>query len=202
MTSSPRSGASTERCGESPGATQSPTLLRADIREARQRVALIDAQLREYFGGVDLAEHVAVAPPAGGPCRGTVRVLLAEDNITNQQVALRILKNLGWSADAVANGAEAVKALEAVPYDLVLMDVQMPVMDGFEATRLIRSPQSAVKNHLVPIIAMTAHAMQGDRERCLGAGMNDYITKPVSPKALAGVLERWLEPDSPGESAA
>jgi PAS domain S-box-containing protein len=120
------------------------------------------------------------------------RILLAEDNFTNQQVALGILKKLGLRADAVANGAEALKSLETVPYDLVLMDVQMPEMDGYEATQQIRNPQSAVTNHGIPIIAMTAHAMQGDRERCLEAGMNDYVTKPVSPQALAEALDKWL----------
>ena len=123
------------------------------------------------------------------------RILLAEDNITNQQVALGILRKLGLSADAVANGAEAVKALETIPYDLVLMDVQMPEMDGIEATRQIRDPQSAVTNHGIPIIAMTAHAMQGDRERCLDACMNDYITKPVNPRMLAEALDKWLPKD-------
>jgi CheY-like chemotaxis protein len=127
-----------------------------------------------------------------------VRILLAEDNITNQQVAVGILKKLGLRADAVANGAEAVKALEALPYDLVLMDVQMPEMNGLEATRHIRNPQSAVRNHQIPIIAMTAGAMQGDREKCLEAGMNDYVSKPISPQALAEALDKWL----PREAAA
>jgi PAS domain S-box-containing protein len=120
------------------------------------------------------------------------RILLAEDNITNQQVALGILKKLGLRADAVANGAEALKALETLPYDLVLMDVQMPEMDGFEATRQIRNYKSTGFNSRIPIIAMTAHAMQGDREDCLQAGMNDYVTKPVSPLALAEALDKWL----------
>jgi len=124
--------------------------------------------------------------------RRAVRILLAEDNITNQEVAVGILKKMGLRADAVANGAEAVKALGTLPYDLVLMDVQMPEMDGLEATREIRNPKSAIPNHQIPIIAMTAHAMQGDRERCLEAGMNDYVTKPVSPQALAEVLDKWL----------
>jgi PAS domain S-box-containing protein len=124
-------------------------------------------------------------------CRA--RILLAEDNIVNQKVALAILKKLGLSfAEAVADGAEAIKALELIPYDLVLMDVQMPKMDGLEATRRIRDPESRVKSHTVPIIAMTANAMKGDREQCLKAGMNDYISKPVSPQALAEALERWL----------
>jgi PAS domain S-box-containing protein len=130
--------------------------------------------------------------------RGVVRILLAEDNITNQQVAVGLLKRLGLRADAVANGVEALKALEACPYDLVLMDLQMPEMGGLEATRQIRNPHSAVRNHEVPIIAMTANAMQGDREECLDAGMNDYVSKPVSPRALAEALDRWL----PRESAA
>ena len=121
------------------------------------------------------------------------RILLVEDNITNQQVALGILKKFGLRADAVANGAEAVATLKALPYDLVLMDVQMPVMDGFEATQRIRGEKSGVVNNTsVPIVAMTAHALQGDRERCLMAGMTDYVTKPVSPKALAEALDKWL----------
>jgi CheY-like chemotaxis protein/HPt (histidine-containing phosphotransfer) domain-containing protein len=130
--------------------------------------------------------------------RGAVRILLAEDNITNQQVAVGILKKLGLRADAVANGAEAVKALETLPYDMVLMDVQMPEMDGIEATHEIRNPRSAVRNHRIPIIAMTAHALQGDRERCIEAGMNDYVSKPISPQALAEALDKWL----PKEPAA
>jgi len=120
------------------------------------------------------------------------RILLADDNITNQQVALGILKKLGLSADAVANGREALEALKNLPYDLVLMDVQMPEMDGLEATRQIRNPQSPIPNRSIPIIAMTAHAMQGDKDRCLEAGMDDYVAKPVSPQARAVALERWL----------
>ena len=123
---------------------------------------------------------------------GLVRILLAEDNIVNQQVAVGILKKLGLRADAVANGAEAIHALQTLPYDLVLMDVQMPVMDGLRAAREIRNPKSTVRNHQIPIIAMTANAMQGDREKCLEAGMNDYVSKPVDPKTLADVLEKWL----------
>ena len=120
------------------------------------------------------------------------RILLVEDNITSQRVARGLLKKMGLNADAVANGAEAVKVLESIPYDVVLMDVQMPEMDGLEATRAIRNPQSAVLNHHVPIIAMTAHAMQGDREICLNAGMDDYVPKPVLPVALASALGEWL----------
>jgi len=108
---------------------------------------------------------------------------------------------LGLRADAVANGAEAVRSLELLPYDLVLMDVQMPEMDGLEATRHIRDPHSSVRNHGIPIIAMTAHALHGDKERCLEAGMDDYVTKPVSPAALAEALERWL-PEEPALTSA
>ncbi len=120
------------------------------------------------------------------------RILLAEDNIVNQKVALGILQKLGLSADAVATGREAIESLEALPYDLVLMDVQMPEMDGLEATRQIRNRQSPIPNRNIPIIAMTAHAMQRDRDRCLEAGMNDYVAKPVSRQALTDALQRWL----------
>ncbi len=120
------------------------------------------------------------------------RILVAEDNATNQLVAIGMLKQLGLRADAVANGKEVIRALETIPYDLVFMDVQMPEMDGLSATLQIRDPGSNVHNHQLPIIAMTARAMQGDREECLRTGMNDYIAKPLAPAALAQVLELWL----------
>jgi CheY-like chemotaxis protein/HPt (histidine-containing phosphotransfer) domain-containing protein len=130
------------------------------------------------------------------------RILLAEDNIINQQVALGILNKLGLRADAVANGAEAVTAVKTLPYDLILMDVQMPVMDGLEATKIIRNYELEIKNQaqtgdspspfVIPIIAMTAHAMQGDREKFLAVGMTDYISKPVSLHGLVDRLEKWL----------
>ncbi|MEI6668652.1 MAG: response regulator [Acidobacteriota bacterium] len=120
------------------------------------------------------------------------RVLVAEDNVTNQQVAVAILTKLGLRADVVANGIEALEALHTIPYDLVLMDVNMPEMDGLEAARRIRDASTPVINHRIPILAMTASAMQGDREGCLQAGMDDYVSKPVAPLALAEVLEKWL----------
>jgi CheY-like chemotaxis protein len=122
---------------------------------------------------------------------------VAEDNVVNQDVALGILHKLGLRAEAVADGAEAVEVLRIQPYDLVLMDVQMPKMDGLEATRIIRDPQSPVLNHQVPIIAMTAHAITGDRNRCLESGMNDYVSKPVLPQALIEVLNKWLRQENP-----
>jgi PAS domain S-box-containing protein len=125
-----------------------------------------------------------------------VRILVAEDNVVNQKVALHILQKLGYRADAVADGREAVMALETIPYDLVLMDVQMPQMDGFEATWVIRDPASRVRNHHIPVIAMTAHAMKGDREKCLEAGMDDYVSKPVTALALNEILEKYLQSET------
>jgi len=124
--------------------------------------------------------------------RRNVRILLVEDNYTNQEVALAILKKLGYKVDLVNNGIEAIAALEQKQYQLVLMDCQMPMMDGFEAARTIRSGVTSVLNSAVPIIAMTANAMQGDKERCIQSGMDDYIAKPVQPKDLVEKLSLWL----------
>ncbi|MCG8461475.1 MAG: ATP-binding protein [Holophagales bacterium] len=127
--------------------------------------------------------HPRVAPE-------NVRVLLAEDNPVNQIVALGQLEALGYIADAVDNGYQVLDALEERRYDLVLMDCQMPELDGYEATRCIR--QREADGTGIPIIAITAHAMKGDREKCLEAGMNDYISKPFQQDDLRSVLERWL----------
>ncbi len=120
-----------------------------------------------------------------------LRLLLAEDNETNRAVALAMLSKLGYAADAVSSGREALEALENGSYDLVMMDCQMPDMDGFETTSRIRN-DSRVPNSHIPIIAMTAHAIKGDRQRCLEAGMNDYLAKPVQLRDLAATLDRWL----------
>ena len=121
------------------------------------------------------------------------RILLAEDNVVNQKVALRILeKKLGYYVDTVSSGKEAVANLQRYDYDLVLMDCQMPEIDGYEATRQIRDKNSHVKNHNIPIVAMTANAMQGDKEKCLEAGMDDYVAKPIKTEEIAEAIERNL----------
>lgn len=119
-----------------------------------------------------------------------LRVLLAEDNSVNQKVALRMLEKWGCRADAVANGKEVLAALDSIHYDLILMDVQMPEMDGLEATTMIRRREQGIGKH-VPIIALTAHAMTGDRERCLAAGMDDYVSKPIRAVELMNTLHNW-----------
>ncbi|MCX7019683.1 MAG: response regulator [Candidatus Sumerlaeota bacterium] len=124
-----------------------------------------------------------------------VRILLVEDHPVNQLVARKLLKKLGLEADLASNGFEALKALETIPYDLVLMDVQMPEMDGLEATCIIRDDGSHVINHNIPIIAMTAHAMKGDRERCIEAGMTEYVSKPIQLDELAAAIQKLLKMD-------
>ncbi|MFI4911797.1 MAG: ATP-binding protein [Sedimentisphaeraceae bacterium JB056] len=121
------------------------------------------------------------------------KILIAEDNIINQKVAISILEKLGVNADIAQTGLEAITALEKNDYELVLMDVQMPVLDGLKATEKIRKSKDKIKNPNLPIIAMTANAMDGDRKECLSIGMNDYISKPVTPKSLAEILKKWLD---------
>jgi CheY-like chemotaxis protein len=132
--------------------------------------------------------------PAGdepAPDAPPLRILLAEDNVINQKVATRLLARIGYRADVAANGLEVLTSLRRQPYDLILMDVQMPEMDGLEATRQIRQTlQAGEQPH---IIAMTANAMKEDRQICLDAGMDDYISKPIDPQALADALQRCAE---------
>ena len=132
--------------------------------------------------------RVLDSPP---PQRQKARVLIAEDNDINQKVAVRQLKKIGYTADVVSNGLAALDALEHGHYDIILMDCQMPEMDGYEATRRIRAGGNADSQPY--IIAMTAHAMQGDSDKCLAAGMNDYVTKPVGLNTLAAALARGIE---------
>jgi CheY-like chemotaxis protein len=126
------------------------------------------------------------------PSQGTWRVLLAEDNPVNQRVTALMLQRMGCHADVVGNGFEACDAMRQVSYDLVLMDCQMPDMDGYACTRAIRALEGSLRR--TPIIALTANALKGEREQCLSAGMDDYLSKPITPDALSAALERWLPP--------
>lgn len=175
------------------------TLSRRDVsgRTRHERVAQVTkpvkaTQLREALSrlvGRTTAAHGACEPTAAlARERRPLRVLLAEDNLINQKVATKMLERLGYRADVVANGLEVLEALQRQRYDLLLLDVQMPEMDGFEAAARIKSDWP---EHRRPhIVGMTALAMEGDRERCLEAGMDDYITKPVKPEELARALDR------------
>jgi CheY-like chemotaxis protein len=120
--------------------------------------------------------------------RHPLRILLAEDNVVNQKLALRILQQMGYRADLASNGLEAVESVERQTYDVILMDVQMPEMDGLEASRRITAKWSASQRPR--IVAMTANAMQGDREMCLSAGMDDYLTKPIRVERLVEALHQ------------
>jgi CheY-like chemotaxis protein/HPt (histidine-containing phosphotransfer) domain-containing protein len=161
------------------------------------------AQLREVLlRVVSGARPVAKKPPVNTKLDPTMaqrlplRVLLCDDNAINQKVAMRLLQQMGYRADLAANGIEALAAIDRQPYDLVFMDVMMPEMGGLEATRLIRQRQRQTNhfpNYKSPmiVVAMTASAMQGDREKCLGAGMDDYIAKPVRLEDVRAIVERW-----------
>jgi two-component system sensor histidine kinase/response regulator len=135
-------------------------------------------------------QPAAAKPEATSPVPG-IHVLLVEDNPVNQQIAIRMLERRGHSVKTAANGREALDLLEAERFGVVLMDVQMPGMDGFEATAAIRENEKHTDTH-IPIVAMTAHTMEGDRERCLAAGMDDYISKPIRPQALYKVIEELV----------
>ncbi len=170
------------------------SILAKPVRYGRLRSCLAEilARGRSTKVAPPLAPTDVDANPRG-------RVLVAEDNHVNQMVAVAMLRNLGYRADVVANGLEALETLECTPYDLVLMDCQMPEMDGYEASRTIRRRPPLVN---LPIVAMTAHAMTSDRENCMAAGMNDYITKPVRVEVLKTVLKRWIASDAIRDAAA
>jgi PAS domain S-box-containing protein len=152
---------------------------------------LADEKFAE-IGGKGAMKSFAAGNTTSENDKRRIRILVAEDNPVNQKVAQAMLKKMGLQSDVVANGQEAVNALQTIPYDLVLMDCQMPEMDGFEATRGIRNGASGVINPSIPIIAMTAATMQGDKEKCILAGMDDFIAKPVLKRELTELLARWL----------
>jgi two-component system, sensor histidine kinase and response regulator len=166
---------------------------------------LMDALLAVWGAGADVGsrrlvtqdtlmtrrvEQAAALPGPAAPLH--TRVLLAEDNPVNQQVAAAMIERLGARVDVAGNGKEALELLALLPYDLVLMDCEMPEMDGYAATAEIR--RRNIGGRRIPIVAMTAHAMEGDRDRCLAAGMDDYVTKPVELSAIEAVVRRWVRP--------
>jgi CheY-like chemotaxis protein len=161
--------------------------------------------LLEVIGGATPSTSAAsaalgeTAAPSGPPTAMSVvisaaRILVVEDNIVNQKVALLHLQRLGYKADVAADGRAAIAAVRQQPYDLVFMDCQMPEIDGYEATRQIRARETSDGSSRLPIVAMTAGALAGDREACLAAGMDDYIAKPVRQDELRQILLHHLPP--------
>ena len=156
---------------------------RADLRAALCQAIANDSH-RQQPAGPRQEQPVPLIRERAGP---KLRILLAEDNIVNQRVGLRILEKAGHQVAIVNNGKEALDALDGQAFDMVLMDIQMPEMGGFEATSHIRKKEIRTGGH-IPVVAMTAHAMAGYRERCLEAGMDDYITKPINAEALLSLI--------------
>ncbi|HSX83493.1 MAG TPA: response regulator, partial [Candidatus Saccharimonadia bacterium] len=154
---------------------------------------LLEAIVRAFTGDSPHEKRAPVVSRFDGSLaeRLPLHLLVADDNTVNQKVASMMLKRLGYTVDIVANGVEVLQALETRSYDIIFLDVQMPEMDGDEAARRIRDQWSTNEPARPRLIAMTGNAMQGDRERCLAAGMDDYITKPVRVEKLQAVLERW-----------
>jgi hypothetical protein len=162
--------------------------IEACLTKPVRQSALCSAVLRT-MGACEPAEAPREHIPAALPRAGR-RVLLAEDNPVNLAVARQMLERLGCFVDCAGNGAEALAALERGAYDLVFMDCQMPTLDGYEATRRLRARERASGTHTI-VLALTANAMEGDRERCLASGMDDHLTKPLELRVLADALERW-----------
>jgi CheY-like chemotaxis protein/HPt (histidine-containing phosphotransfer) domain-containing protein len=197
-----------------------PAELRQDSRSTVVAAAYSDAELRAALNGLlsvqqnareepapdivpealEPGVQIATAEPASTPLRG--HVLLVEDNPVNRQVAQRILSLLGLSLELAENGKEAIEKLDAGHFDLVLMDCQMPVMDGYTATRVRRTREAENRLPRIPIIAMTANAMAGDREKCLGAGMDEYLSKPMNRGLLETTLRKWMPKQAQSRATA
>ncbi len=160
------------------------------VKPAKQ-VQLFQTLLRVMSDGPAVHKPEApldAAPAPAEPAPSALRVLVAEDNVVNQKVAVKQLKKLGYAADVVGNGLEVLEAINRIRYDVILMDCHMPDMDGYAATRKLRELEASRKSHHIWVIALTANAMQGDREECLAAGMDDYISKPVRVPDLESAL--------------
>ncbi len=175
----------------------SKPILETRLRQVLERALGPKAAPEPGESPVSAAPEVIRPRQASRQPRFAARILLAEDDLTNQHVAVAILGRLGCHVDVVKNGLEAVKALRNAAYQLVFMDCSMPEMDGYEATRLIRDPSSGTQNPKIPIVALTATAMNDDRGKCLEAGMDDYVSKPVEPEQLRRMVEKWLRPQAP-----
>jgi CheY-like chemotaxis protein/HPt (histidine-containing phosphotransfer) domain-containing protein len=161
------------------------------LRKPARQSMLRDCLLRQRHASTETSPITACATPP--PTVGNQRVLLTEDNPVNREVALGMLEFLGCHVDLAENGRQAVEAISTQRYDLVFMDCQMPVLDGFAATAAIRRHEASVgTGHHIPIIALTANAMEGDREQCLAAGIDDYLSKPFSQERLRNALQRWM----------
>jgi signal transduction histidine kinase/ActR/RegA family two-component response regulator len=186
---------------EGPPARAAPAIPLLTERAARapDETASSSPPSREPERTPGAAASSSTAPPSAP---AAVRLLLVEDNFVNQRVALYMLAKLGYHVDLANDGREALNRLGKQRYDLVLMDCQMPEMDGFEATRLIRDPTSEVLDHEVPIVAMTANAFPEDRARSLECGMSDFLSKPVDQAALSAMIVKWLRPAEESTAAA
>jgi CheY-like chemotaxis protein len=171
------------------------------IRGHELREALKAARLKALHGAGDIPISVRSEAAADKRTVRALRVLLAEDNPINQRLTLRLLEKRGHIVVAATDGVEALEALDRGVFDLVLMDVQMPRMDGFQVTAIVREREKLTGAHL-PIFAMTAHVLKGDEERCISAGMDGYIPKPVSPKELIAMVESVSVPASPASASA
>ena len=185
--------------------TQSQPMVaeRAALEQLAPKQPLSEQQAPQQPVSVPTLVDAVAAPPDRGAAQvGAARVLLVEDNFVNQRVAVYMLAKLGHRVDVAKHGREAIDMLGKSGYDLVLMDCQMPEMDGFEATRMIRDRSSPVLDHEIPVIAMTANAFPEDRTRALACGMNDFLAKPVDRPMLASMLEKWLKPASGTEPRA